>query len=66
MESTMADWPTLLSTQQACEYLNVNASWMKRARDNRLIPFTRVGRLARYHRADLDAFLARNRVEAAD
>ena len=55
--------PTM-SSAQAAEYLGIDpqtlADWRYTKRQN--IPFTRVGRLVKYKRADLDRFHAVNTV----
>lgn len=54
--------PELLSRKEAAEYLGLSeqtlAIWKSSARYS--LPLIKVGRLAKYRRSDLDAFLERN------
>ncbi len=53
---------TLLTTQQAAQYLGVSASFLERARwAGSDIPFCRIGtRTVRYRLEDLEAYLISN------
>jgi excisionase family DNA binding protein len=55
-----------LDVNTSAEYIGVSTRWMRRCVERRLIPFHKVGRLVRFDRRDLDAFLAQGRVEKAD
>ena len=61
------DTPNRLTTEQAAEYLGVSKATLEtwRCTGRYRLPFVRVGRLIRYLRSDLDAFITRNRVDAA-
>ena len=50
----------LLTEREAAAYLGVNTHWMKRARFERDFPHVKLGRLVRYKKADLDAYIAAN------
>ena len=52
-----------LSSQQAAGYLGCSTTFLEKNRVTKLhnIPFSRLGRHIRYDRADLDAFLERNK-----
>jgi len=56
----------LLSREEAASYLGVSARtlavWKSTGRYN--LPCVRIGRLAKYRKADLDAFIARSVVGA--
>jgi len=66
--TSLSDGPGLMTREQAAAYLGVKpqtlAVWatVKRYR----LPFIKVGRLVRYRRAELDAFLARRTVDTGD
>ena len=47
----------LLLREEAAEILRRPVSWLQYAEQKRLIPFVRVGRLVRYRRADLEAWV---------
>lgn len=50
----------LLSRRQAADLLGVTVACLERwAHEGRELPYIRVGRLARYRRADIDAYLSR-------
>jgi excisionase family DNA binding protein len=53
----------LLTVEQAAERLNTSPRFIRRLVGERRIPFTRLGRHVRLTAADLDAFVARGRVE---
>jgi excisionase family DNA binding protein len=57
--------PDLLTREQAADYLGVApqtlAVWaMAKNRPHRPLPFVKIGRLVRYRRSDLDAFITAN------
>jgi excisionase family DNA binding protein len=56
----------LLDTKQAAEYIGAQAHTLEIWRTTRRhkIPFIKVGRLVRYRRADLDAWLATRTIHA--
>jgi excisionase family DNA binding protein len=58
--------PELLSTQQAADYLGAQAHTLEiwRATGRHRLPYIKVGRLVRYRRADLDAWLAARTIHA--
>jgi excisionase family DNA binding protein len=62
------DPPELLTRIQAAEYIGVKpqtlAIWATTGRYN--LPMIKVGRLAKYRRSDLDKFLERRTVGAAE
>jgi excisionase family DNA binding protein len=64
----MSATSSLLTRKEAAEYLLVKpqtlAIWATTGRYN--LPMIKVGRLARYRRADLDKFLDRRTVGAAE
>lgn len=47
----------LLTVEQAADYLNITTHFTRRLIRERRIPFLKVGRLIRFRRADLDAYL---------
>ncbi|HZQ71692.1 MAG TPA: helix-turn-helix domain-containing protein [Burkholderiales bacterium] len=55
----VADLPHLMSREQAAQYLGVSpetlAVWASTKRYN--LPFVKMGRLAKYRKTDLDAFI---------
>jgi excisionase family DNA binding protein len=57
-------WPDYLTSAEAAAYMSVSLRWLARARSERRIPYHRFGRDARFARADLDAFIAKTRIEA--
>ena len=65
---TVALAPTLLTREQAAEYLGVKpqtlAVWASTQRYE--LPFIRVGRSVKYRQTDLDAFLKRRTVGNID
>lgn len=50
--------------REAAEYLGVTPRWMKRARMEGRIAYSKRGKLIRYERADLDATIETQRVPA--
>lgn len=58
--------PALLTPEQAAEYLGSTAKTLERWRVTRAysLPYVKLGRLVRYRKADLDAWIA-SRVVAA-
>lgn len=56
--------PPLLTLDQAAAYLGVTTRWMRRAVEQRTVPYVKVGRWVRFDQADLEAYLAAQRVEA--
>jgi excisionase family DNA binding protein len=59
-----SQWPDLLSTPELCAYLNITERAAARLRDERRLPYLKWGRDCRYVRVEVDAFIARSRVEA--
>jgi excisionase family DNA binding protein len=55
----------LLSIEEAAAYLGVTPRWMRRAVERRTLPHIKLGRLVRFDQADLEAYLAEQRVEPA-
>lgn len=54
----------LLSTKEASKYLKIDSNTLWTWRDQRKGPrFIRVGRLIKYSREDLDAYLKKNTVK---
>lgn len=53
-----------LTTKQAAEYLGVTDRWVKRAKDEGRLPYSKRNRLVLYERADLDAIIEAQRVPA--
>ena len=47
----------LLTVEQAADYLNITTHFTRRLIRERRIPFLKVGRLIRFRRTDLDAYL---------
>lgn len=56
--------PQRLRVPQAATYLGVSERYVRRLVAERRVPFTKLGALVLFDRADLDALLERNRVEA--
>ena len=48
----------LLTVEQAADYLNITAHFVRRLIRERRIPFLKVGRLVRLRRTDIEAYLA--------
>ncbi|OQX03566.1 MAG: hypothetical protein BWK73_39130 [Thiothrix lacustris] len=56
----------LRTPEQAAQYLNVSERQLQLDRTTkRLIPYIKVGRLVRYSKADLDAYIQSQRVGAS-
>ncbi|MEV0678072.1 helix-turn-helix domain-containing protein [Actinosynnema sp. NPDC050436] len=51
---------------EAAEYMSTTVRFIRRLIAERRVPFHRLGRLIRFKRADLDAFIEAGRVEAFD
>ena len=51
-----------LTTEEACEYLQVSRRHLQYLRTSRSLPFSKDGRTIRYHVDDLDEFLESKRV----
>lgn len=47
----------LLTVEQAADYLNITDHFVRRLIRERRIPFLKVGRLVRFRRADIEAYL---------
>lgn len=63
------DTPVLLKKRQLAEILQVHPDWVEQRcrREPHLIPPTFIGeKLVRYHRDDVEAYLARNRTAPED
>lgn len=64
-EKTFIKTSELLTRGQAADYLGITSStlavWASVKRYN--LPYVKVGRLVKYRRADLDAFISRRTVE---
>lgn len=56
----------LLSVPEAAEYLNVKVRWIRRAIENRWIPFSKVGGQIRFRQSDLDAYVEARVVPASE
>ncbi len=54
--------PILLTCKQAGEYTGLGDRYMRRLINERRIDFVRIGRLVRFERAVLDAYIAAHRV----
>jgi excisionase family DNA binding protein len=66
METKLSE-STILTEKQASLYLNISAETLRKCvRYKGLIPFVRVSKGIRYLKADLDAYLTKNRVEAVN
>ena len=65
--STATCQPDLLTTAEAAEYLGTTVGTMEvwRCVKRYALPYVRVGRLVRYRRADLEAWLASRTVSGA-
>ncbi len=53
-----------LTPAEAADYLGVTERWVRRAVQERRVPFMKVGRLLRFHPDDLDSWLNEQRVPA--
>jgi excisionase family DNA binding protein len=58
------DAETLLTIREAADRLGVTERWMRAAVDERRIPFVKVGRLIRFQKASLDAYIEAQTVPA--
>lgn len=54
----------LLTVEQAADYLNITAHFVRRLIRERRIPFLKVGRLVRLRRTDMESYLAECAVPA--
>lgn len=54
----------MLSPRQAADYLGMSERFVRECIARKRIPYSKIGRLVKFDRADLDAFIAANRVEA--
>jgi excisionase family DNA binding protein len=60
----MSDEKKWLTTDEVAAELDLNPETVRRwVRERKHLPFTRIGREARFQRPDVDAFLAAARVE---
>lgn len=50
----------LLSITEACEYLHVKESWLRRRIFERRIEFVKLGRLIRFKKNELDKIIREN------
>ena len=58
---------TTIRERDAARYIDFSDTWMRQARMRGTGPaYIRIGRTIRYRLSDLDAFLARHRVETRD
>lgn len=48
---------SLLNIEQAAKFLNVKVSRLRTAILNKEIPFLKIGRLVRFHKEDLEAWV---------
>ena len=55
---------SLYTIADTCELLNVSKRTLQRYRDNGLLSFTQVNDKIMFQKADIEAFLNRNRVES--
>lgn len=55
------DW---LESEAACKSLGISPKTWQNYRDQRLIPFSQIGRKIYVNRADLDAFLQKHRIDS--
>jgi hypothetical protein len=56
--------PILYTNQEACKYLNVCTKTLQNYRDGGMIEFSQTGRKIYYTQDNLNAFLAKNKMEA--
>lgn len=56
----------MLDYDESANYLSVTPRWMRRAVALRVIPHHKIGRLVRFDRRDLDAYLDAQRVGGSD
>ncbi|RKT53071.1 excisionase family DNA-binding protein [Saccharothrix australiensis] len=54
------------SVPEAAEYMSTTVRFVRRLIAERRVPFHRLGRLIRFKKVDLDAFIEAGRVEAFD
>jgi len=54
------------SVPEAAEYMSTTVRFVRRLVAERRVPFHHLGRLVRFKRADIDAFIDAGRVEAFD
>lgn len=54
----------LLTIDEAAAHLGVTRRWVRRAVEERRLPYYKLGVLVRFDAADLDAYLDAGRVEA--
>lgn len=54
----------LLTVEQVADFLNITDHFVRRLIRERRIPFLKVGRLVRFRRADIEAYLAECSVPA--
>jgi excisionase family DNA binding protein len=71
LKAARAQLPTwnpdpVLSREDAAEYLGIRPNTLKKWAMQRRIAITKVGRLNKFRKSDLDAYLARHRVEAVN
>ena len=55
--------PKLYNNKQACEYLGVCSKTLQNYRDSGMIEFSQTGRKILYTQENLNAFLAKNKME---
>lgn len=53
----------LLDVAHAASYLTVSERFVRRLVAERRVPYVKLGKFVRFHRTDLDAFVAQGRVE---
>jgi len=65
MSSPSTESDQLLSGQEAAKFLGITYHTLAVWKCNKryALPYVKVGRLVKYRRADLEAFIARNRVD---
>ncbi len=63
MDKLMDEVRGLLTPQQAAEYLQVKLSTIYNWTMRRILPTCKLGKLNRYRRCDLDAFISKNTTE---
>lgn len=56
----MLDEPRFLDGSQVCELLSITPRHLRRLVEERRIPVTRVGRLLRYERDEIERWIERN------
>lgn len=60
---TSASDPELLTISEAAAFLNVKERWMRRAVQEKRLPYLKLGRQLRFLKTDLQAHLLASRVE---